>query len=218
MFGSPVQDKDPFSREACSDSGAFASPRFDRLAGKNKPTRVMIAVRSSVRGILRFMGAIFFLSPCPLREEPAVHALAGARLDSCQSLGGGRTSPHQTQQAGPAWARPYHNFFQVGIAAARGGPAACVKTSRVVVLHPWCAGFSADAGEVERWPSAPVDSRRSLLHPPTDTLFANTIAIDGEFHCRFAMLYEADHPIHTLRISSSRRTLPCTRRSDTQNC
>ena len=71
----------------------------------------MIAVRS--RGTLRFMGAIFFLSPCLLREEPAVHALAGARLDSCQIPQRRHTSPYQTQQASPAWARPYHNFFQV---------------------------------------------------------------------------------------------------------
>src|SRR5437667_2439346 len=58
VFGSAVEDKDSFAWEASSDSGAFASPRFDRLAGTNKPTRAMIAVRSSVRGILRFMGAI----------------------------------------------------------------------------------------------------------------------------------------------------------------
>src|SRR5438876_757277 len=33
VFGSRVEDKVPFSWEACSDSGAFASRRFDRLAG-----------------------------------------------------------------------------------------------------------------------------------------------------------------------------------------
>ncbi len=127
VFSSAVEDKDPFP---CSDSGAFASPRFVRLAGTNKPTRAMIAVRS--RGMLRFMGAIFFLSPWPLREEsPAVRALAKARLDPLQIA---RRGPHflpcRTQQAGPLWARHYHDFCSGG--NCQGVPqAAWVKTSRV---------------------------------------------------------------------------------------
>src|SRR5437773_4010311 len=50
VFGSPV-DKDSFAWEACSDWGVFASPRLVRLDGMNKPTRVMIAVRRSARGM-----------------------------------------------------------------------------------------------------------------------------------------------------------------------
>src|SRR6266581_5754397 len=93
-FGCPCRDKDPFPQEACFDSGAFASPRFVRLAGTNKTTRAMIAVTSSARLMLRFMRAIFSLTPCPLREEPpAVHALAGARLNPFKSCGGVAPSP-----------------------------------------------------------------------------------------------------------------------------
>src|ERR1041385_1782781 len=42
VFSSAVEDKDSFAWEACSDSGAFASPRFVRLAGTNTTIRVMI--------------------------------------------------------------------------------------------------------------------------------------------------------------------------------
>src|ERR1043166_6830065 len=36
VFSSPVEDKDSFAWEACSDSGTFASPRFVRFVGTNK--------------------------------------------------------------------------------------------------------------------------------------------------------------------------------------
>src|ERR1043166_7378929 len=44
VFSSLVEDKDSFPVEACSDGGAFASPRFVKLAGTNKTIRAMIAV------------------------------------------------------------------------------------------------------------------------------------------------------------------------------